>query len=193
MEVHIKKISGNWDLGYVLDKHTISSTFEGYDSNNHAVYNTVRTEVGEATYQLKYKQDWTKVAILSQAIYENILPLFKESIGFVLPMPASNVHPRQPVTEIANAVAELLNVPCFDGILTKTKGLSLKNLETKEEKSQAVANSFSLKDLIENDGTWNVLVIDDLFDSGATMEAACKMLRGYRKVNNIYVATLTWK
>lgn len=193
MKVSLKTISGNWNAGYSLDKHTVSSTFEGYDDNNRAIFNTVRTEVGEATYQLKYKKDWTKVTPLAQEIHNKITPLFGEKIGFVVPMPASTVRDIQPVTEVAKAVADLLKVPCFDVILTKKKGQSLKNLGTKDEKIKALEDSFSLNELITNDGKWNVLVVDDLFDSGATMEAACAKLRGYNKVDNIYVATLTWK
>lgn len=193
MNVSLKAIYGNWEAGYSLDKHTVSSTFEGYDDNNHAIFNTVRTEVGEATYQLKYKKDWTKVTLLAQEIYNRVTPLFGEKIGFVVPMPASTVRDLQPVTEVAKAVAKLLNVPCFDTILTKEKGQSLKNLNTKDEKIKALEGSFSLNELITTDGKWNVLVVDDLFDSGATMEAACAKLRGYNKVDNIYVATLTWK
>lgn len=193
MKVALKAIYGNWNAGYSLDKHTISSTFEGYDDNNHAIFNTVRTEVGEATYQLKYKRDWAKVTPLAQEICSKITPLFDRKIGFVVPMPASTVRDLQPVTEVAKAVAKLLNVPCFDEMLTKKKGQSLKNLDTKDEKVKALEGSFSLNELITNDGKWNVLVVDDLFDSGATMEAACAKLRGYNKVNNIYVATLTWK
>jgi hypoxanthine phosphoribosyltransferase len=46
---------------------------------------------------------------------------------------------------------------------------------------------------ITTDGRWNVLVVDDLFDSGASMDAACAVLRKYPKVGKIYVAALTWK
>ncbi|WP_456024069.1 hypothetical protein [Pseudomonas protegens] len=46
---------------------------------------------------------------------------------------------------------------------------------------------------ITTDGCWNVLVVDDLFDSGASMDAACAVLRKYLKVGKIYVAALTWK
>jgi predicted amidophosphoribosyltransferase len=193
MDIKLKEVHGNWAAGYALDKHTVSSTFDGYDDNGHPKFTTIRTEVGEATYQLKYRQDWTKTVPLAQEIHEKIIPELGVKIGFVVPMPASNERERQPVTEVANEVAKLLNVPCFDGMLTKTKGQSLKNLHTKEEKIQALEGTFSLNELITNNGKWNVLVVDDLFDSGATMEAACSKLRSYNKVNNVYVATLTWK
>jgi hypothetical protein len=37
------------------------------------------------------------------------------------------------------------------------------------------------------------LILDDLFDTGATMDAVCKTLRTYKKVNHVYAASITWK
>lgn len=78
-------------------------------------------------------------------------------------------------------------------MLKAANGTSLKNLNTKKEKVEAIGNSFSVNDAITNNGKWNVLVVDDLFHTGASMEAACNVLRTYSKVRNIYVAALTWK
>jgi predicted amidophosphoribosyltransferase len=66
-------------------------------------------------------------------------------------------------------------------------------LNSKEEKIDAIGDSLSINDVIQGDGPWNVLVIDDLFHTGASMEAACKVLRAYSKVRRIYVAVLTWR
>jgi len=63
----------------------------------------------------------------------------------------------------------------------------------KVTKFAAIGDSFSVNDEITTDGRWNVLVVDDLFDSGASMDAACAVLRKYPKVGKIYVAALTWK
>ena len=100
MQVNVRKIEGSWDLGYALNKHTFSSVFCGYDEYNHAQYNTIRSEPGEALFQLKYRADWTQVSPLAEQIKASLLPLF-ENIGLIIPMPASNVRSRQPVDEIA--------------------------------------------------------------------------------------------
>jgi len=193
MEVNIKDIAGNWDRGVVLDKHSKYSVMTGQNEWGHNIYDTTRTEVGEALYQLKYKSDWNQVQPLAQCLYEEAYPLF-DRVGFILPMAASNIRARQPVTEIAQALGQLASVPCFDNLLLKAPGGgSLKNLNTKEEKVAAIANSFSVSPVITNHGRWNVLVIDDLYHTGASMEAACAALRGYNKINNIYVAALTWR
>lgn len=193
MKIALREIKGPWDAGWVLDKHMMSSTYLGDDAYGHPRFDNQRSEVGEATYQLKYRSDWSQARPLAQAIADNICPKL-QSIGFIVPMPASNVRNRQPVTEVARELGELLERPIFDELLCKApNGKSLKDLSTKAEKVEAIGDSFSVKDQIEGDGPWNVLVVDDLYDTGASMEAACKVMREYRKVRKIYVAALTWK
>lgn len=192
MKVSPRAVHGPWDAGWVLDKHTLSSQFIGHNEFGHPVFDTKRSEAGEATYQLKYRGDWDQAKILAQAVAEHIYPKLNQ-VGFIVPMPASRVRPRQPVTAVAEAVGEIVGVPVFTKLLTKASGTALKDLSTKEEKTAAIGDSFKIADEITNDGAWNVLLIDDLFDTGASMEAACKALRGYKKVSRIYVAALTWK
>lgn len=193
MQVSLKKIYGPWDEGWVLHKHTLNSTYIGDDQFGHPCFETVRSEIGEATFQLKYRQDWDQVKTLAQALAVNIYPKFK-SVGFIVPMPASTVRDRQPVTEVAKVLGAMVKIPVFTDLLLKAHtGKSLKDMHTKDEKIAAIGNSFSINDEIGNDGQWNVLVVDDLFDTGASMEAACKVLRKYPKVGKIYVAALTWK
>lgn len=192
MKVSLKEIAGPWEQGWALDKHTLKSTYLG-DEYGHPRFENLRSEVGEATYQLKYRQDWSQVEQLAQALADNIYPKL-ERVGFIVPMPASTYRPRQPVTAIAEALGKIVGVPVFTDLLRKSyTGKSLKDLHTKEEKAEALGNSFSINDQITNDGKWNVLLIDDLFHTGASMEAACKALRTYPKVNRVYVAALTWR
>jgi predicted amidophosphoribosyltransferase len=193
LSVSLRQIRGPWDAGWVLDKHSLHSVFLGEDEFGHPRYDTTRTEVGEATFLLKYRHDWGQAKPLAQAIADNIYPRFPQ-VGFILPMPASTQRARQPVTEVANELGALVKIPVFDNILLKAQnGTSLKNLHTKEEKVAAIGDSFSVSDAIATKGRWNVLVIDDLFHTGASMEAACHVLRTYPKVGNIYVAALTWR
>lgn len=185
-------IIGPWSKGSALTKHTLSSIYIGNNSSGYPMFDTTRSEIGEALYQLKYKFDWSKVEFLANAIYEYIKD--DKSINFIIPMPASNPREKQPVSEIANIVAQKLGVPIFHNILSKTQnGQSLKDLNIKEDKIELLKDSFTVKDAITNNGKWNVLLVDDLYHTGATMEAACKALQSYSKVNNVYVIALTWR
>lgn len=193
MKVALRQVQGLWDAGWVLDKHTLNSQYLGDDAYGHARFETTRTEVGEATYQLKYKQDWSQVQPLAQSIADHIFPKLA-NVGFILPMPASAVRPRQPVAEVAEALGKIVGKPVFFDTLRKaSNGKSLKDLNTKAEKIEAIGDCITVNNQITNEGAWNVLVVDDLYHTGASMEAACKVLRAYSKVEKIYVAALTWR
>lgn len=193
MKVALRQLHGPWNAGWALNKHMLQSTYLGDDEYGHPRFESVRTDVGEATYQLKYQQDWGQAEHLARALLDHMVPKFAQ-IGFIVPMPASTARARQPVTEVAQALGALSGIPVFPDLLRKANhGKSLKNLQTKEEKLEAIGDSFSVHDAIKGDGPWNVLVVDDLFHTGASMEAACAALRKYPKVMSIYVAALTWR
>ncbi|MCI1022878.1 ComF family protein [Pseudomonas putida] len=196
MEVRVKQIEGGWDLGYALHKHTISSVYLGVDQWGHDRYDNTRSEPGEALYQLKYQNDWSQVEPLAAQIHQTLLPLLG-NIGLIIPMPASKVRVKQPVNELAYALGRLTGKPVFDQLVSKAPAPdgspALKDLRNREEKDAALAGRIKINDVIQADGSWNALLLDDLFDTGATMDAVCRALRGYRKINQIYAATITWK
>jgi predicted amidophosphoribosyltransferase len=192
MMTSIKQLTGIWDLGYALDKHTLSSVFLGIDDLGNSRFQTQRSEVGEALYQLKYCNSWSHAETLAEALALDLYPKFMD-VGLIIPMPASKVRTRQPVTEVAMALGQRVSVPVFDRILAKKPTGQLKDLSDKARKMEALEGSLSVQDTIANEGQWNALVVDDLFDTGASLETACRALRGFRKINRLYVATLTWK
>jgi predicted amidophosphoribosyltransferase len=196
MKVQLKKIEGSWDLGFVLHKHTLSSAYLGDDQWGHPRFDTTRSEPGEALYQLKYQNDWKQVEPLAAQVQTSLLPLF-EKVGLIIPMPASTSRSKQPVNELANALGRLTGIPVFDNMVVKAPAAPgstpLKDLHARAEKDAALAGRFSINECIENEGRWNALLLDDLFDTGATMDAVCRSLRSYRKINQIYAAKITWK
>lgn len=196
MKVDLRKIEGNWNEGYALDKHIVRSTYTGDNEYGRPTFDTVRTEAGQATFLLKYRADWDQVEPLATAVVEHIVPRL-QNIGLVIPVPASKARERQPVYEVARAIAAKIGVASFEGIVSKSvpEGacVALKDLGTKEQKVAALDGRFAIHDTITSQGAWNALVVDDLFDTGASMEAVCSALRTYKKISKIYVATLTWK
>ena len=196
MKVSLKKISGAFNEGYALDKHSILSDFIGYNRHGFRRYKTTRTPAGEAMYQLKYQNDFDQVAPLAKAVFCNILPKFPE-IGLVVPAPASRTRPRQPVHEVAADIARRIGVPLSDNLIRTSPDApnigSLKDMNTREEKDDALDGRYFLNKAIEKKGSWNALVMDDLYDSGATMDAVCSLLAEYDKISGVYVAALTRK
>jgi len=194
MKVNLKKLEGNWKEGFALDKHVLSSVYTGDNEYGRPTFDTTRSEAGEALYQLKYKRDWNQSEILAQEILASIIPQLNDNIGLIVPVPPSTKRTKQPVNELANSLAKLMNIKVFNEILLKSGNTSqLKDISDKLTKVELLKGKFSINDEITNDGKWNALVIDDLYDTGATLESACEALKSYKKINKIYVATATWK
>ena len=196
MDVNVKQIIGSWDLGYALHKHTLSSVYLGDNEYGHPQFDTTRSEPGEALFQLKYRSNWAQADPLAAQIEATLLPKFQK-VGLIIPMPASTKRARQPVDEIANALAKRTGIPVFDDIVIRAPAPdgspALKNLNGRAEKDAALGGLFSINEAITNEGCWNALVLDDLYDTGATMDAVCKVLRTYKKINRVYAAAVTWK
>lgn len=190
MQVTPRTIQGEWDAGIVLDKHTISSSYVGDDENGHPQFDTLRTEIGEAAFQLKYRADWNKVSPLAAEIVRTGIPAIG-AVNVIVPMPASHARARQPVTEIAREVARLTGLPIDETLLAKAATPQLKNLGTREEKDAVLADAFRVD--AAPGAPLDVLLVDDLFHTGASMTAACRALRSLPRVRRIGVVALTWR
>jgi predicted amidophosphoribosyltransferase len=189
----IRNLAGNWDAGFVLDKHTVSSRPIGQNEWGHTVWDTQRTPTGEALYQLKYKHDFSQIPFLAGEVRTK-LGLAFPNVHLIVPMPASTWRPQQPVHAIAAKLGEMMGVPSFNNVLLKHPGgPKLKDLKTREEKVEALQGRLFLNDAITGIGPYNVLLLDDLYESGASAEAACATLRQYPKIGRIYFAALTWR
>jgi len=192
MDVNIQEIRGIWDLGYSLDKHTTSSTPIGNNEAGHMQFDTIRPEAGEALFQLKYRYDFSQIPLIAKQMNISFAARFP-SACIIAPMPPSKVRQRQPVVEISRALAQLMNIPCREDLLLKKGSTpSMKDIQPREEKVSLLSKAFSVPDVL-GEGNYDVLVIDDVFDTGASLEAATLALRGYVKIRNIYVATVTRK
>ncbi|MDT0499521.1 MULTISPECIES: ComF family protein [unclassified Halomonas] len=192
MEVNVQRINGNWDLGYSLDKHVLSSTYIGDNQWGHPEFDTTRSEVGEALYQLKYRSNFNQVASIASQLSTSLSQYFS-SACLVIPMPPSKQRARQPVVEIARALARNMGIPCYENLLLKNQDTpQMKDIENREEKVETLVQAFAINDSL-GEGQYDVLIVDDLYDSGSSLEAATRVLREYGKIRNVYVATATRK
>lgn len=192
MDVNVQEICGIWDLGYSLDKHTLSSTPTGYNAYGHMQFDTTRPPAGEALFQLKYRSDYSQIPIIANQLAASLVGQFRD-IALVVPMPPSKVRVRQPVVEISRELARLIGVPCCENLLVKTAATpAMKDISSREERVSALLNAFAVNDVL-TEGRHNVLIVDDLYDTGSSLEAATNVLRTYRNVGRVYVATVTRK
>lgn len=191
MNTNIMKITDGWDLGYVLDWHVSSSNYVGDNEFGKPMFDTKRTEIGEAIFRLKYRQDLTKIDPLAETMALNLKTVF-HTASFVIPIPPSKYRGTQPAIELARKVSEKMKIPFFENILLKKETTpQMKDIGTTKERIDKLIGCFYINDAITNDGSWDVLLIDDLYSSGASLSAATKVLRSYNKVRKIFVAAFS--
>ena len=192
VKTNVRQIQGPWSLGYTLDKHTISSTYIGDDNYGHAIFDTKRTEVGESLYQLKYKSDHSQATVLAEQIVHSLWHFFPGT-SFVLPMPPSKPRALQPVTAIARAVGAKTGVRCLEHLLLKnTATAQIKDIGARDDRATALSSAFRVADVLP-DGMHDVLLIDDLYDTGSSLEAATRTLQQYPKIRRVFVTAVTRK
>ena len=192
MNIDPKLITGNWTHGWALDQHTIRSTASGSENIGYPAFTTERTEIGEAIYSLKYRDDRTKVEPIAQTVSDFICgrsELF--DIKAVLAVPPSNLRRSfQPVEAIAARIGEKLGLPAPDDYLLKAKQtLPLKSMTDKRMRREELEGAFAVVD--QRFADMHVLLFDDLFRSGETLKAVTVALLFLGNAAKVSVITAT--
>ena len=186
------KIPGNWREGYVLDFHTIRSDFLGHDEFGHPMFDTQRSEIGELLYRLKYKSDRTVLNAIVDTVVD-FIHSWVPAVDAILPVPPSRQsRVYQPVLEIANGVGNRLKILVNNDCIVKVKDTpELKNVYDYGERLLLLEDAYAIdaSSLINR----NVLLFDDLYRSGATLNAMARALYASTsgKPANVYALALT--
>jgi len=188
-EIHPKQIRGAWDDGYVLDVHTISSTLIGYNEYGHPEFDTVRSELGELVYRLKYKGDKSAVPSIVEAGV-NFIRTWGIHPDVVVPVPPSKVQRVfQPVLEIAAELATSLQIELLTTSLTKAKQTDqMKDVGDFSERLEVLQSALTCQDNLTGR---QVLLLDDLFQSGATLNVCARILKQNGLADRVYALALT--
>ena len=187
MSINPITIDGNWDMGYVLDDHVLSSVPIGENAYGRMEFDTIRTELGELLFQYKYRY--------KQGCLEKIVELIKPSldtwaelkeVDVVLPVPPTKQRSTQPATEIARFIAEHIEASFIDDILEKTSSKQAKDVSGTEDN---VNVGIIAKQKAKREHT--ILLVDDLYGTGNTMRECVAVLREDPKLKKIYVLAMT--
>ena len=174
---HPRPIIGSWHSGWALGFH---SRFSGGD--------WTRSGVGDLTYRLKYESDLTVLPTLIQQTLE----LFQQhpalaQVDAILPVPPSTPRPSDPVSVYCQALAGKINMSVAPLVVKTRPTQPQKEMKTLAQKRANVSGAFTLKGDVQ---AKRLLLVDDLFDSGATLDEITRLLlkHGAARVN---VLTLT--
>jgi len=110
----------------------------------------------------------------------------------IIPIPPSNINrAEQPVFSIATELGKRYNIEVYLDVLAKSKGSKeLKNITNLDERQEELKNSMLIASHYDLSGK-KVLLIDDLYRSGATLRVATDLLCSEKQVENVYVLTMT--
>lgn len=190
LEISPRKLRGPWTDGYALDVHTASSTMVGHNAYGHAVFDTVRSPLGELLHRLKNRGDQTAIPEIALTAGE-FVKKWGIQVDSIVPVPPSNAtRKHQPVIAVATALGEYLRVPLCEDCLTKAKSSAqLKDIFDYGKRTEILKDAFAV-DASKTKGR-RLLLFDDLYRSGATVSAIARLLSTAGGVRAMYLLTLT--
>jgi competence protein ComFC len=181
-------IIGKWREGFALDLQTLSSIFIGHDEFGHPRFDTTRSEIGELLYKLKYSRDQSVVDEIADAAAA-LMSQWQQNVHVIVPVPASTRRTIQPVIVLANALAQRLRIPVANCLTTTRDPLPLKNVSDLDERTRLLAGLYAV-DPSATTGK-RVLLFDDLYRSGATMNEITTTLYDQGRATDVFALTIT--
>lgn len=176
------ELHGPWKKGYAFDLHTLASFHLGVDEYGRDQFRNVRTEMGQLVYDLKYRE---KLKMATKIVDKLTISLRgMERADLIVPIPPSNPTRKvQAPLEIARELGKRIAVPVGAGVLAKHPGRQLKNVKSTMERQRLLKETMRVSEEYDLTGK-NILLLDDLYRSGATLTAATELLyeRGARAV-----------
>jgi competence protein ComFC len=183
ISVNPQKIVGKWHKGLALDLHTTSSTPIGPNEQGHMQFDTQRPEIAELLYRMKYKNDSSGAAQIIEAAAAHV----KSKFDMLVPVPSSSG--RSVVLVLAKGIGVTLNLPVVRCISTTRPTPQLKNVTDPDERARLVDGLYSVdRAVVEGK---RILLFDDLYRSGSTLNAIATALKVQGKAADISVLTIT--
>jgi predicted amidophosphoribosyltransferase len=190
-------LKGAFKIGWALDYHTKKSIYLG-DIEGLPRFDTDRTEIGELIYNLKYGNlPISKKIELTQILTKKAIEFLKTRviiqknyIDVIIPIPPSKEREFQHVYEIANLIGKELGIKVDTDFIVKVKKTPEMKNESVKDKREKLEGSFVLRNPNTYKGK-NILLFDDIFQTGETANIISELLYKVGKVKNIYLLTLT--
>lgn len=174
---HTQPLTGIWDKGWALDFH---SRYIGADWQ--------RSQIGDLLFRLKYQEEHTTLPQIQHHLQTCIgnNPTITQ-VDWIVPVPPSEKRPFDHVHLLAEAIAQLITKP-VKTIITKSKPTApQKDMHTLAQKQHNIANAFNCTAPVSGK---IVLVVDDLFDTGATLTEITRLLKK-NGAKRVYILTIT--
>jgi competence protein ComFC len=188
ISINPQELKGDWLEGWALDLHTVVSR---YDSRR-GRYWTIRTPLGEMIYNYKYHRQWWLKRKLARTAAEFLIAKdVRSNVQCLVLVPPRRFRLLfQPVRSLGKRIGKMLHLPVETRILRFRKRLpELKTIEDPVMRAKLVKNMFTVKS--RKLSGHSVLLFDDLYRSGMSLNEAARALRDEGGVRQIRVLTMT--
>lgn len=181
-------IKGNWVYGEALDLHTTSSTHAGQNEYGHDKWDTVRPPIAELLYQFKYKENLQALPDIVKTASDHLIKS-QAGFDFIIPVPSSANRAHPPALEIAKGIGRIMGINVRDCITKTRQSSQLKGVTDPQERQKLLSGLYQ----VENESLRNrkVLLIDDLYRSGSTMNYITDVLYQQGKAKSVFVLAIT--
>jgi predicted amidophosphoribosyltransferase len=154
------------------------------------VFDTTRTELGELLYRLKYRSDPSATAEIVAAA-RGFVESWTSRITVIAPVPPSRGNrPVQPVLVVGDELGRQLGLPFRPEAIIRVKEIpELKNIYDYDDRARLLSDAYRV-DVSATKGQV-ILLFDDLYRSGATMNAITRVLYETGQCNDVLALTLT--
>ena len=150
---------------------------DGFCLGDYSYENARRTKLGRLIYQFKYKGDRKAGDILSNLLTQLIKTRFTAPDFLVTVPPTVVSRVFQPTSYLTEIVSLSTGVPWDKGLIVRTRQCGMqKKLSRRSDKVRNVANLFQVEGDNKVKGR-KVLVLDDIYDSGASVNEICRVLK----------------
>jgi competence protein ComFC len=179
------RILGRWNEAFALDYHSIRSVPTG---DLFRRFDTLRTDLGERLFRLKYRKD---PAMLDDIIdtMDDFFGRWKPAVDCICTSPPSVGRAEQPVDVIAERFSKRVGLPIIGGATQKIKVTpQMKNVALTDRKPLLTVAVIAGPESVEGK---SVLLLDDLYDSGATSSRVCEILLDDKKAKSVFGLAIT--
>lgn len=182
-------LRGPWKSGFALDLQTTSSVPIGTNQWGHMRFETTRPPMGELLYRLKYGNDPAAVDEIVETVID-FLRSWKVEVDCIVPVPPSKERKFQPLLAVVEALSKRTKIPLHGECVSKVKAtIQLKDEADYMKKVEAL-NSVLVVDRDLTQGA-RIFLVDDLYQTGATVDTITRKLIQDGGATAVYLLTLT--
>jgi ComF family protein len=181
-----------------LKEHEMHRAFYGivpFEFGASLLYFRKKGIAQQLMHNLKYKNQQEIGTFLGDIFSKNVLDLAVfNAIDVIIPVPLhkKRFHERgyNQVTTFCEALEKNLAIPIIDSVLVKSINLKSQIQKSKENRLETNKNVFSIENAHKIEGK-HILLVDDIFTTGATIEACAKEILKIKKTK-ISIVTMAY-